>query len=540
MPQSFSEQVDVIIIGSGPTGATYARTLADEWPEAKVLMVDAGPIIANPPGLHVANIRDQNERERAQVASQGPNRGKVYAPVTEEERLIRRAGGHDTPMLRRPGMFIVGSGPIDGEEFPAAHASHNVGGMGSHWFGACPRPSDAERIPFIERAVMDEALSTGERLLRVSQKQFADSHIARPLREALGPVFNPGRPADRHVQPMPMASRVTEGGVERSGPDVILGDLATGGSRNFELRPDTVCRRIIMEGGKAAGVELWGTETKKTTYVGAGTVVVAADSLHSPQLLFASGIRPAALGHYLNEHPQLTVLAEFQGVPPGAPSEEFRGGGGVLGDRTVVSRMTSGVMWIPYMGESFPFHVQISQVEPASLLPEDAAIGEKSAILSVSFFLTSDLQYDNRVEFSETEKDWLGRPKMKLRFRWSEGDRKRMEFARQKMAEICDRLGRMLPGHKPRTPPDGSSLHYQGTMRMGPKDDGSSVCDTSCRVWGTDNVYVAGNGVIPTMTAGNPTLTSVALAVLGARSIARNHGGRRAARNVSEKRALPA
>jgi choline dehydrogenase-like flavoprotein len=516
---SFSEKADVVIVGSGPTGAAYARTLTDLLPSARILMVDAGPIVASPPGHHLNNIKDVSEREKAQIASQGPHRHAAYEPMTEEERLSRLAGGHDTSMLRRPGLFVVGGGPVDGEGFPAAHAAHNVGGMGSHWFGACPRPAERERIPFIDRATMDEALTAAEKLLRVSNSQFPDSHIAGPLENVLGGLFNEGRSPDRRVQPMPMALVRTEDGVLRSGPDVILGDLLSGASVNFELRPETVCRRIIMEGGRAVGVELWGTETHVTTRIEADTVVVAADSLHSPQLLFASGIRPAALGRHLNEHPQVTILAEFDGVDPGEASS-LSDGGAVLADRTVVTRMTSGVTWIPYNGESFPFHVQLTQAEPAALPPEDRAIAEEKPVLSVSFFLTSDIQYDNRVEFSETETDWFGRPKMSLRFKMSDKDRDRMQLARETQAKICGALGRALPGHNPRTPPDGSSLHYQGTIRMGERDDGLSVCDKNSRVWGTDNVYVAGNGVIPTETAGNPTLTSVALAILAARHIA--------------------
>ncbi len=54
--------------------------------------------------------------------------------------------------------------------------------------------------------------------------------------------------------------------------------------------------------------------------------------------------------------------------------------------------------------------------------------------------------------------------------------------------------------------PLGASLHYQGTVRMGIEDDGTSVCDPHGEVWGVPGLYVAGNGVIPTATACNPTL----------------------------------
>ncbi len=520
MSVSFSEEFDVVIVGSGPTGAAYARTLIDTLPSVRVLMVEAGPIVADPPGYHLSNISDEKVREKAQLGSQGPH-PEAYSPMSDEERLIRQGGGPDHAMLRRPGLFVVGGGTIDGDDMPAAHAASNVGGMGSHWFGACPRPSKEERIPFIDGAKLDGVLSEAEKLLRVSNTQFPDSPIAGPLQDILRDLFGKGRSPDRPVQAMPMALVRTPSGLMRSGPDVILGKLVTEPSTNYELRPQTACMKVIMENGHATGVELKSVVSGATSLVKAKYVVIAADSLHTPQLLFASGIRPAALGHYLNEHPQVSIYAEFDAIDDDAgAAKQIDRSGGVLSDRTVISRMSSGVTWVPYDGERFPFHLQITQVEPSSLPEGEREVAENKPVLSVSFFLTSEARYENYVAFSDSETDWLGRPKMRTRFTLSPRDLEHMQLARDYLGRICDAVGRPLKGHKPRTPPNGSSLHYQGTVRMGESDDGKSVCDVNSKVWGTDNLYVAGNGVIPTETAGNPTLTSVALAILGARSIA--------------------
>lgn len=56
-------QPDILIIGAGPAGATYARVLAQNG--KKVLMIDAGPQFSDRPGRCVKNTfayqRDLNQ-----------------------------------------------------------------------------------------------------------------------------------------------------------------------------------------------------------------------------------------------------------------------------------------------------------------------------------------------------------------------------------------------------------------------------------------------------------------------------------------------
>ncbi|HTH15324.1 MAG TPA: GMC family oxidoreductase, partial [Magnetospirillum sp.] len=52
--------------------------------------------------------------------------------------------------------------------------------------------------------------------------------------------------------------------------------------------------------------------------------------------------------------------------------------------------------------------------------------------------------------------------------------------------------------------------HHMGTLRMA-EDEVHGVVDRNCRVFGMDNLYVAGSAVFPTSSHANPTLTLVAL-----------------------------
>ena len=65
-------RVDLLIVGSGPVGATFARVLSERLPQARIVMVDAGPVLTDPPGLNLKNLEDESELQRARELSQGP------------------------------------------------------------------------------------------------------------------------------------------------------------------------------------------------------------------------------------------------------------------------------------------------------------------------------------------------------------------------------------------------------------------------------------------------------------------------------------
>ena len=84
------QSADVVIIGSGPTGSAYARVIRNDWPEARILMVEAGPQILPQKGAHLDNIADLDERAAFEVYAQGGDRSPRM-PINKEEWEARRA-----------------------------------------------------------------------------------------------------------------------------------------------------------------------------------------------------------------------------------------------------------------------------------------------------------------------------------------------------------------------------------------------------------------------------------------------------------------
>lgn len=516
MTRTFPNEVDVVIVGSGPTGAAYARVLSERSPGTRIALFEAGPLLADPPGVHVKNIDDDEARAEAQRRSEG-----LRPHTTRAE-----ARTYADPMKRvvRSGTQVLPDGyQQPGEDgLPAAAMSTNVGGMGAHWTGACPRPGESERVAFLPD--LEELLDDADRLLGVDRNPFAGAPYSDVVRARLGAEFDPGRAADRTVRPMPLAvHRREDGALVWSGSDIVFGD-ATRANPDFTLFPEALVRRVIVEDGRAAGVVVEDRAEGGEHEVRARFVVVAADALRTPQVLFASGVRPPALGRYLNDQPQVVFAVRLRDLPSSAVvDEDPRGRSEIVGE--------GGVSWVPYT-DAEPFHGQVMQLDasPIPLVGEDEP--EPGTIVGLGWFCAKDLRADDRVSFSDDETDEFGMPKPSIHYVLTDRDRRSLAEAKTAIKRAASVLGEFI-GDEPLELSPGASLHYQGSARMGETDDGTSVCGPDSAVWGVDGLYVAGNCVIPTPIACNPTLTSVALAIRGARAIAERIGARVAAGTIA-------
>jgi pyranose oxidase len=502
--------IDVLIIGSGPVGATYARIISQSKPETKILMIDLGPQVSDKVGQHLKNISNQQEVEKAQILSQA-NKKEAYPMISVAERAASFNRGDLNPdILARAGTHLI----IDDleemktNEMPALSLSSNVGGMGIHWTCACPSPGNEERIPFLSKNEFDDVLAKAKEILHVSQDVFPSTPQSEIILKILNQTLGTNHSESRQAQPMPLACKTDdEGNRYWTATDVILGETLN--NPNFELRSNTICRELINENNKVDEAVIENFSSGKKETVKAKIVIVAADPIRTPQLLWASGIRPKALGHYLNEHPFIFTFVELDKelVKNTAETPHIRKSPDPL----------TGVFWVPFDAPNHPFHGQIMHMD---LSPMKTTVSDESKhIVGLGWGCLKESNFDDQIVFSENKKDYFGMPKMTFKYKYTEKDLASIESAKQFQAKVVASFGKEIMDGNQTLMPAGTSLHYEGTTRMGLENDGESVCDTYSNVWDFENLYVGGNGVIPVSTTSNPTLTSVALAVRSAEKI---------------------
>ena len=198
-----SHQPTALIVGSGPVGSAFARTLLESNPDVRVIMFEAGPQLTEVPGQSVRNIPDADEKERARERSQGPLSGSYRETLGIPGGVVVEG-----MFTARQGTYLLdfgGEGSAHSETFPAAAAATNVGGQGAHWTAAIPRPAFSERIPFIGDEEWEELIEVAEMLLHKQSAAFADSALGGAIRSLLEEEFAAELPEGYGVSTLPVA-----------------------------------------------------------------------------------------------------------------------------------------------------------------------------------------------------------------------------------------------------------------------------------------------------------------------------------------------
>ena len=283
---------------------------------------------------------------------------------------------------------------------PAVAVGWNAGGMGIHWTAATPWPWGPEVFDFGDAQQWQQDLSMAQRVLHVHPSPFAESPANRAVTSALSSIFDSVSASGRHIQPMPMAvdPDAVSGRTDRIGPSRIFEPIGADDDPNFALLTDTLALRVLHENGHATGVRVRDMNTGAERELFARQVIVCADALRSPQLLFASGIRPPALGRYLNEHAFLTgrVLADLPRFGLDVADVE----------RPQEGEWISQSRWIPHSGEKQPYHGQVMDTVYFDDSGAPLAYG-----VSVTLYIATELNSENRLTFDETSTDATGMPR---------------------------------------------------------------------------------------------------------------------------------
>jgi pyranose oxidase len=552
-------EVDVLIVGSGPVGCTFARKLVEAG--RSVHMVDMGAQLSRRPGEHLKNafLYQRNIDLFASVI-----RGHLHTlsvPTNNQPVMTMDPSAFHIKSREYRGFVLNNQNPDQDPttNLPGAAVTYAVGGMATHWTSATPRHHPTlERSDIYSDAEWNRLYNEAERLLNTHKNEFDDSITHQVVRDALQGEFSELR--DPYgVQNLPLAverRRDNPKLVWWTGADTVLGPLAEGTQTDdtldvdlFVLVPQNRCTRLVPshDGSRIEYAEIEDLVQWHTINVKANTYIVCCNAYLTPQVLYNSGIRPEPLGRYLTEQPMsfCQIVLDHDLVDQILEDPRFAERVRAYreerpNDPVPIPRdEPEPQVWIP-VSEDRPWHCQVHR--DAFHYGDVAPNVDSRLIVDLRWFGIVEPRYESYITFSDTYDDYFGMPQPIFEWVLSDQDRERQHYMMADMLRAANTLGGFLPGSEPRFVAPGLPIHVTGTTRMGTSPD-DSVVDENSQVWGIENLYLGGNGLIPRGAASNPTLTSVAMAVKSAEHIIQKEGtrgdetrGAGAAASTSEER----
>jgi choline dehydrogenase-like flavoprotein len=477
----------VIVVGSGPCGATAAAQLVERG--LRVVMLDAG--------LH-----------------------------TPRGQLVRLAG---RTVWRRKGWAEYAQHRHDAssDENVVWVSSLSLGGLSNYWTSAIPRyaPEDFEDgarlderfawpvtydelVPYYDRIEPTMGLTAGEPFRGVPPGNARYRiRLPRDWRSVAAKAA-----AHHHglgVLPMARGGRwmAVRRGTEFSSYQCIVAPLQSSTPSSFELRTGAYVTRLNWSSasGRVESVDYVDRRTGVHEQVRGRAVLLAAGAIDSTVIVLRSrssdfpqgvGNSSGLVGRYLHDHPR-----EWWTVETRTPLT-------ALAHPAYVARADHADS-DPLMGASLTLGLESTRGRVRTFY------GGRTPALGVQVLGTMVPSADIGVSIGEEE--W-SRPTLRLRY--EDDTVKNLVAARERIREVLASAGidAKVPGPFHELSP-GSSYHYAGSVRMH-ANPRFGVLDRWNRMYDVPNVAVVDPSCFPTGPEKNPTLTAMALAARAADRLA--------------------
>jgi gluconate 2-dehydrogenase alpha chain len=547
---------DVVIVGSGPGGATAADVLTGAGRSVCVLEKGRNHLLAlEAPfdGLgHLSNDEVKFGRRhflgpdpllepRSYRRSPADGERTTVGDVNNMPSTVGGAGFHadgKLPRYREVDFRLRSElGPVEGAEvadWPVDYAEmepfydeaeRSIGVAGDHagnpfaaWrSGPYPMPPGADM--FLTTLTVPASERLGYHPYRAPTGANSVEYDGRPACNNCGFCAFYGCPIEAKGDPVAMLRRAL-------------------GRGSCEIRPESVAVEIVLDasGKRAQGVRYLDPEGAEQV-VTARAVVVAGGAFETPRFLLRSGVGNSSdlVGRHLMFHLQTIALGFF---PFRLHAYKGRDVTHLMDDPIVGDAATEAAAraaGLPYLRGGIVEHggsghpIMEAMHLPAgaqhSALMADSPMRDKMVAFTMQ---GEDLpQATNRVDLDPGVRDVWGFPAGRITYSPHAHDVACAHHWGPRLEQVMTEAGAhgtswvTSPGTPGSRAPDlePMSKHWMGTTRMG-ADPASSVCDPWQRLWDVENVVIADSSVFPTSTGYGPTLTLVALAIRASRALA--------------------